>query len=287
MVREGTQPLNEFVEISTALAEATARLRPLSDSARLDAEILMAMALDVSRSYLFTHPEDSLDPAAVGRYAAFLERRCSGEPMAYITGEKEFWSLPLMVSPATLVPRPETELLVERALREVPRRAPFRVLDLGTGSGAIALAIAKNCSNSDVVATDVSAGALAVAQQNARQLEVANIEFLQGDWTEPVTGQNFDLIVSNPPYVNSDDPALQQLQYEPLQALAAGADGLDAIRRISRGCLSLLTAGQLLMLEHGARQEAGVAVILAEDGWTVVECLSDLAGRPRVTVAQR
>jgi release factor glutamine methyltransferase len=279
--------LNEFVGIDTALAEAVEVLSPVSDSARLDAELLLALALDVPRSYLITHPEDSLDPAAVNRFQALVDRRHDGEPMAYITGEKEFWSLNLMVSPATLVPRPETELLVERALREIPRREPFRVLDLGTGSGAIALAIAKSCNNCEVVATDVSGEALAVAAQNARQLDVANMTFLQGDWTEPVAGQLFDLIVSNPPYVNSDDPALQDLQHEPLQALAAGTDGLDAIRCISSGCLPLLQAGHLLMLEHGDQQAADVAAVLTDAGWAVVECLDDLAGRPRVTVAQR
>lgn len=287
MVRQGTPALNEFVEIGDALAEAAESLRSSSDSARLDAELLMTMALDVARSYLIAHPEDALDPATAERYAALVERRRNGEPLAYITGEKEFWSLRLMVSPATLVPRPETELLVERALREVPRGAPFRILDLGTGSGAIALAIARNCRNCDVIATDVSAEALAVAQQNARQLDLANVEFLQGDWTQAVTSQSFDLIVSNPPYVNSGDPALQQLRHEPLQALAAGSDGLDAIRCISKGCLPLLNAGHLLMLEHGEQQAVSVAAVLAEDGWTVLECLSDLAGRPRVTVAQR
>lgn len=279
--------MNEFVEIGTALTDATDRLLPVSDSARLDAEILMTRALDVSRSYLFTHPEDSLDPAAVDRFEALLRRRLDGEPMAYIAGEKEFWSLNLMVSPATLVPRPETEILVERAMREVPRRGPFRILDLGTGSGAIALALAKSCSNCDVVATDVSHDALAVARQNARQLEVANVEFLEGSWTEPVAGLCFDLIVSNPPYVNSDDAALQSLQHEPLLALAAGKDGLDAIRKIAECCGALLAKGQLLMLEHGDQQAGSVAAILQRHDWEIVECLADLAGRERVTVARR
>jgi release factor glutamine methyltransferase len=285
MVREGSPPLNEFAKIDEVLASAVETLQAASDSPRLDAELLLALALDVPRSYLYAHPEDELDPAANQRYAKLIDRRQQGQPMAYITGEKEFWSLTLMVSPDTLVPRPETEILVERALREIPHDANWKVLDLGTGSGAIALAIASERKHCDVVAVDVSAGALAIARQNARQLEIPNITFLQGDWTEPVQERKFDLIVSNPPYVRSGHAALDKLTHEPPRALLAGDDGLDAIRQLAVCCKTLLESGQFLIIEHGDDQETPVANILCENGWSPLECLRDLAGKPRITVA--
>lgn len=260
-------------------------LETVSESPHLDAELLLSLALDVPRSYLFAHPDDELDPAAAARLSALVERRAQGLPMAYITGEKEFWSLPLMVSPDTLVPRPETELLVERALREIPRDAAWHILDLGTGSGAIALAIASERRQCDVVATDNSESALAVAKQNARHLELANVEFLAGDWTDPVRERTFDLILSNPPYVRDNHEALANLQHEPQSALVSGSDGLDSIRRIATECLTLLAPGRLLIIEHGADQAGAVAEILRDAGWSPQECLNDLAGKPRVTVA--
>ncbi len=291
MVREGHAALNEFVTsevtIGDAIAEAVARLAESSDSPRLDAELLLARAIDVPRSYLIAHPEDTLDTAAQERLFSAVEKRRGGMPIAYITGEKEFWSLTLMVSPATLVPRPETELLVEQALTLIPRDAELCILDLGTGSGAIALAIAKERPLCRVVATDVSANALAIAKENARQLDVDNVTFLQGDWTAPVAGQTFDMIVCNPPYVRAGDPALGALAYEPQTALVAGADGLDAIRRIAAEAGAVLVDGGTLLVEHGADQEQDVARLFAERGWTDVRCFDDLAGLPRVTRASR
>jgi release factor glutamine methyltransferase len=279
--------MNDPLNIHDVLADATRRLEALSDSARLDAELLLARAIDMPRSYLFAHPEEPLDELTVDRFRESLDRRLAGEPMAYITGVREFWSLELMVSPATLVPRPETELLVDLALREIPRRADCDVLDLGTGSGAIAIAIAKERPLATVTATDTSAAALEVARQNARQLDVPNIRFLEGDWTEPVRGQSFDVVVSNPPYVRSDDAALDALHCEPRAALAAGKDGLDAIRVLARDCGALLRPGGLLLLEHGAEQRDGVASLLLEHGWSNVECHTDYAGLPRVTIARK
>ncbi len=272
--------------IHTVLEHATGLLEALSDSARLDAELLLARAIDMPRSYLFAHPEDPLDEATVVRFREALARRLAGEPMAYITGTREFWSLELMVTPATLVPRPETELLVDLALREIPRRADRDILDLGTGSGAIAIAIAKERPLCRVTATDTSAEALEVARQNARQLEIPNIEFLAGDWTEPVRGRVFNVIVSNPPYVRSDDDALDALHREPRSALCAGADGLDAIRILARDCGALLKPGGTLLIEHGAEQRDSVAAVLRECGWSDVTCHTDYAGLPRVTVAR-
>lgn len=287
MVRDGQAPLNEFLRIDEALADAAARLEAVSDSPRLDAELLLARALDVPRSYLFAHPEDCMDPAAADRLFDAIGRRLSGMPMAYITGEKEFWSMSLIVSPETLVPRAETEVLVEQALMRIPRRAELQVLDLGTGTGAIALAIARERPACQLVATDVSAGAIAVARENARQLGIPNVRFLAGDWIEPVAGMQFDLIVSNPPYVASGDPHLAKLRHEPRAALAAGEDGLDAIRRIAGDAPAVLRPDGVLLLEHGADQADAVAAILAAAGWSAVTNVRDLAGLPRVTIATR
>ncbi len=279
--------MTNSLQISDVLEDARRRLEALSDSARLDAELLLARAIDMPRSYLFAHPEELLDELAVGRFREALDRRLAGEPMAYITGRREFWSLELMVTPATLVPRPETELLVDLALREIPRRAEWDILDLGTGSGAIAIAIARERPLSRVTATDVSTEALDVARQNARQLEIPNIEFLAGDWTEPVCARTFNIIVSNPPYVRADDAALDALHCEPRNALAAGADGLDAIRILARDCAALLERGGMLLVEHGADQRDSVAALLRAQGWTDIACHTDYAGLPRVTIARR
>ncbi|HEX2139857.1 MAG TPA: peptide chain release factor N(5)-glutamine methyltransferase [Woeseiaceae bacterium] len=273
------------MRIDAALARAIEELRSHSESPRIDAELLLARALTVARSYLFAHPEDVLDEAAVARFFDTVERRKQGLPLAYITGEKEFWSLPLIVTPDTLVPRPETELLVELALRHIPRRAEYRVLDLGTGSGAVALAIASERPTCEVTATDVSEAALGVARENARRLQLANVSFLQGDWTEPLAGRRFDLVVSNPPYVPHGDPALDALRHEPAIALAAGEDGLAAIRLLARDCRALLQPGSPLLLEHGIEQRGAVASILEAQGWSGVRCHPDLSGRPRATVA--
>jgi release factor glutamine methyltransferase len=278
--------MNDSRRIDTVLQQATGRLAAVSDSARLDAELLLAMAIDVPRTYLFAHPEDVLDDLALERFERFLARRIAGEPMAYIHGTREFWSLELMVTPATLVPRPETELLVELALREIPRRAEWHILDLGTGSGAIAVAIARERLACHVTATDISEEALAVARQNARQLELPDIEFLAGDWAEPVRDRSFDVIVSNPPYIRASDEALAALAAEPATALVAGEDGLDAIRILARDCKALLRENGVFIVEHGADQESDVAALLAQHGWYDVRCQKDYAGLPRVTIAR-
>jgi release factor glutamine methyltransferase len=279
--------MTDPLQIRTILEDAIRRLEALSDSARLDAELLLARAIDMPRSYLFAHPEEPLDELAMERFEEALARRLAGEPMAYITGSREFWSLDLMVTPATLVPRPETELLVDLALREIPRRAAWDILDLGTGSGAIAIAIAKERPLSRVTATDISTAALDVARQNARHLEIPNIEFLSGDWTSPVSGRRFNIVVSNPPYVRSNDAALDALHCEPRDALSAGEDGLEAIRILARDCGALLEPGGMLLIEHGAEQRDSVADVLREHGWTDIACRTDYAGLPRVTVARR
>jgi len=278
--------MTDPLRIDAALEDACRRLAAASDSARLDAELLLARAIDVPRSYLFAHPEDVLDALAVARFEATLARRLAGEPMAYITGRREFWSLDLMVTPATLVPRPETELLVDLALREIPRRAEWEILDLGTGSGAIALALARERPLCRVTATDADRDALAVAAQNARHLQIPNVEFVAGDWTAPVAGRRFQVIVSNPPYVRADDPALDALRREPRAALVGGTDGLDAIRILARDCKPLLGNDGVMLIEHGADQATAVERLLADQGWTDIRCHSDYAGLPRVTRAR-
>jgi len=275
------------LRLDAAITDAVERLAPSSDSARLDAEILLCQTIDMPRSYIFAHPEDELDDLTRNRFEALLQRRIDGEPMSYITGTKEFWSHELLVSPATLVPRPETELLVELALREIPRKAEWQILDLGTGSGAIAISIAAERLLCTVTATDVSPDALAIAAGNVRQAELANVICVPGAWTEPVAGQQFNVIVSNPPYVREDDEALQDLRHEPLSALASGADGLDDIRILATDCGGILAADGWLMMEHGADQQADVANILKAAGWVDITCHNDLAGKPRVTVARR
>ena len=277
--------MSDPVSIENALLDTTSRLRDVSDAARLEAELLLARAIDMPRSFLFAHPEDVLDEGALQRLEATVTRRLAGEPMAYITGSREFWSMDLIVSPATLVPRPETELVVDVALRGIPRKAEWRVLDLGTGSGAIALALARERQLCQITAIDVSADALDVARHNANQLSIANIEFVEGNWTEPVADQKFDIIATNPPYVASGDTALESLRSEPLSALAAGEDGLDAIRVLARDCPSIIVAGGTLVLEHGAEQKESVAGLLLSYGWESVKCYDDYSGLPRVTSA--
>jgi release factor glutamine methyltransferase len=275
------------MRLDAAIADAVERLATVSDSPRLDVEILLCRTIDMPRSYLFAHPEDELDDLTRSRFEELLARREAGEPMAYIMGVREFWSREFVVSPATLVPRPETELLVNLALREIPREAEWQVLDLGTGSGAIAVSIACERPLCHVTAVDLSEDALAIARENVRALAPGNVSLEAGSWTEPVRGRTFNVIVSNPPYVRADDEALARLDHEPRAALVAGADGLDAIRVLAAECGPLLADGGLLLLEHGADQATGVAAVLEANGWTEITCHTDLAGLPRVTAARR
>ena len=279
--------MSETVSIRRALRDAAARLAPVSESPRLDAELLLCRAIDMPRSYVFAHPDEALDDAALERFSHTVERRLCGEPLAYITGTKEFWSLELMVTPATLVPRPETEILVEVALRAIPQSGNCRVLDLGTGSGAIALALATERPLSEITAVDIRAEALEVAKINARELGIANVEFLEGNWIEPVADRIFDVVVSNPPYVAADDPALELLGAEPRSALVAGEDGLGAIEILVRECQAVLPDGGVLIFEHGSTQAESVKERLLRYAWVDIRCHNDYAGLPRVTVARK
>lgn len=269
------------------MAEGRLALGGVSASAGLDAELLLVHVLDRSRSALRGWPECAVLPRAAERFRLLVARRRAGEPLAYLTGVQEFWSLSLCVNAAVLVPRPESELLVERALDALAPEAALRVLDLGTGSGAIALALARERPLLRITATDLSEAALAVARHNANRLELPNVEFVCGSWAEPVAGRQFDVIVSNPPYVREADPALAALSQEPRLALAAGDSGLDAIEQIAAASGSLAAPDGVLLLEHGADQAAAVAALLRAAGWREVRCVLDHAGHPRVTIASQ
>ncbi len=272
---------------SQLLAEGVERLRAADDTPQLDAELLLAHALGTNRARLKSHPEEARTAQDLERYRALLERRASGEPLAYIVGYKDFWSLRLKVSPAVLVPRPETELLVERALALWPQSSG-RVVDLGTGSGAIALALAAERPGWQIVATDASEHALAIARANALALRLDRVELIQGSWFEPLAGRRFHLILSNPPYIGESDPALSQpaLQAEPRMALTAGADALADLKAIIRSAPDYLERGGWLLLEHGATQAADVARELVARGFRHVRSLRDLARHERVTEAR-
>ncbi len=254
-------------------------------SGQLDSQLLLAHALGVARSELLAHPERGVGRAPAGTFRALLRRRAGGEPLAYLTGWREFWSLPLEVTPAVLIPRPETELLVERALALGPERA--RVADLGTGSGAIALALAHERPAWQVTATDHSGEALQVAQRNAGRLGLARIQWRHGDWFAALGGATFELLVSNPPYVAATDPALAALGFEPRTALTPGDDALACLRALAQGAPGHLERGGWLILEHGATQAAAVRAALVAAGFAHVRSHRDLAGHERCTEGQR
>ena len=279
--------------VAALLADGARRLatvraaRDAGAAPGLDAELLLAHALGVGRARLRSHPEDAPAAAAASRFLALVARRAAGEPVAYILGRKDFWTLELSVSPAVLVPRPETELLVERALTLDPG-GEAGVADLGTGSGAIALALASARPRWRIVATDISAAALAVARANAAALGLVQVELIQGDWLACLSTRRFQMIVSNPPYVAADDAALgqPQLMREPRVALVAAEDGLAALLAITRTAPGHLEPGGWLLLEHGATQAVAVAGALVARGFAQVRSHRDLAGRERMTEGQ-
>lgn len=275
--------------VASALRKAAGDLAGRSETPRLEAEILLAHALDRPRSWLIARPDEPLGADAGARYEALVRRRAAGWPVAYLTGLREFWSRPFHVTPDVLVPRPETEHLVEAALERLPADAPRRVADLGTGSGVIAVTIALERPGCEVVGVDISEKALAVARENARRLGAVNTTFRCADWLADTGADAFDVIVSNPPYVDADDPRLaaDDLRFEPLLALAAADRGIAAIRTIIEQARTRLAPGGWLLLEHGADQRLAVADLLRMHGYEGIEVRSDLAGRPRVALARR
>lgn len=262
------------MNLSEALEEARASI-PLRE-----ARFLLRHVLDVSHAALEAHPERKVSPQDTARFRALVAHRVAGEPLAYLTGRREFYGLDFHVTPAVLIPREETELLVEIAVEKPARR----ILDLGTGSGCLAIAVAKQLPQAQVTAVDVSAAALAVARENAARHGVA-VRFLQGDWFAPLEGERFDLILANPPYVAGNDPHLAQgdVRFEPRGALAAGPEGLDDIRRIVADAPAHLVTGGRLFFEHGYDQAQAVAALLAQAGFVAIEQRRDLAGILRVS----
>lgn len=277
-------------EIRSLIDEGVARLRRVADDPRHEAEILLGAALGRPRSFLVAHADEPvLDCEATDRYEAHVTRRSHGEPIAYIVGEKEFWSLPLLVGPEVLVPRPETELVVERALAHLPGGMRGRVLDLAAGSGAIALAIARDRPLCTVVGTDVSSAAVAIARENAVRLGLANVEFRVGSWLAPVAGQSFDLVASNPPYIAEGDPRVEPAvrRYEPHDALYSGPSGLEALREIAGCSPAHLAPGGWLVVEHGDTQGPAVRALLEVAGFDSIATHRDLADRERCTEGRR
>lgn len=266
---------------ATGIAEIlkTARIDPL------DARVLLQSVLGVTHAFLATHPGHAVAGDQLDRYLALVARRAAGEPVAYLTGGREFFSLDFKVTPAVLIPRPETELLVELALERIPQQAPRRVLDLGTGSGCVAISIARHRPRARIMATDSTPDAIAIAAENARTLGVHNIEFARGDWFAAIDGERYDVIVSNPPYIAQDDPHLRQgdLRFEPRNALAAGPDGLDCIRLIVTQANNHLESGGWLMFEHGYDQAGRCRALLDAAGFAEVFSRRDLAGIERVS----
>ncbi|GAB1258902.1 peptide chain release factor N(5)-glutamine methyltransferase [Aurantivibrio plasticivorans] len=274
------------MQIATCLKQASQTLKQF-DTARIDAELLLSKVLDKTRTYLFTWPEKELTVEQQKQFAALLARRQLGEPIAYILGEQEFWSLNLLVSPATLIPRPDTELLVEIAL-ELLVDTERTILDLGTGTGAIALALASERPNWKILAVDSESQAVELAIENCRRLGFTNVEINRSDWYRNIEPHGFDLIVSNPPYIDGEDEHLSQgdVRFEPASALIAERNGLADIDIIVRGASDHLNAGGWLLLEHGYQQAADVQTLLFDAGFIHVETRRDLGGHERATFAQ-
>ena len=276
--------MSTVATIAEAVKNAELTLEPHSESPRLDAELLLASLLGLPRSALIARGKEPVALHDENAYAELVAKRAGGIPIAYLTGSREFWSLPLKVSPAVLVPRPETEVLVECALASLPRDAVCSVLDLGTGSGAIALSLAHERPHWAVTGVDISSAALDVALQNAQNLKLSRVQWRLGHWFDPVSAEQFHLIVANPPYIAANDPALIALSAEPAAALIAGPSGLEALRAIIAQAPGHLHPRGWLALEHGIGQAPAIAQLLQQHGFDSIRTYSDFSGRPRVTL---
>jgi len=274
------------LSIKAALKMASAQLK--TEASVFEVQLLLQYALGVNRAWLIAHEHDVLQPNIQVVFEALLNRRLVGEPMAYIMGSREFYGLDLLVTPDTLIPRPDTETLVEAALAKILDNPNQSILDLGTGTGAIALAVAKHRPKVNVVAVDASAAALEVAKKNAASLAITNVRLMLSDWFDALAGERFDLIVSNPPYIEQNDVHLTQgdVRFEPISALASGADGLDDIRHIVEHSLIHLKPQGWLLIEHGYNQADLVADLMAEAGLVSIETIKDFGGNNRVTIAK-
>ncbi len=274
------------LSIKLALQMASTQLK--TEASVFEAQLLLQYALGVNRAWLIAHEHDVLQPNIQVVFEALLNRRLAGEPVAYILGSREFYGLDLLVTPDTLIPRPDTETLVEAALAKILDNPNQTILDLGTGTGAIALAVAKHRPKANVVAVDASPAALEVAKKNAATLAITNVRLMLSDWFDALLGERFDLIVSNPPYIEQNDVHLTQgdVRFEPISALASGADGLDDIRHIVADCLIYLKPQGWLMVEHGYNQADLVVDLMAEAGLVSIQTIKDFGGNNRVTMAK-
>jgi release factor glutamine methyltransferase len=273
-----------MINIRQALARALQQLNPSSDSI-IEAELLLAYVLKKNRAYLFAHPEKCLSLEQHRQYEDLIRERSKGIPISYLTGTREFWSLPLKVNPHTLIPRHETERLVELTLELVPNKPNTRILDLGTGSGAIALALAKERPEWEITACDFSEEALNIAKINASELGIGNVEFYQSDWFSNLPNVKYKAIVANPPYIAEQDPHLQEgdLRFEPLSALASSQEGLADLQYIIQQSVHHLLPDGLLLLEHGYDQKFSISAILNKLGYEKIQSWQDIQGHDRVS----
>jgi release factor glutamine methyltransferase len=277
-----------MIDIQTTLTNATELLTSTSDSASLDAEVLLCHVLKKSRSHLRAWPEKELHPADYDQFLQLLDQRHQGAPIAYITGNREFWSRDFKVNSDVLIPRPDTELLIELCLTLLTGKPSAQIIDLGTGSGIIAITLAVERPDLNVIATDFSLPALSVAKQNASTHQANNVRFIQSNWFDEITDSTFDLIISNPPYIADNDPHLSQgdVRFEPKHALTAKGHGLDDIKKISQHAHNYLAPGGTLLIEHGYDQQLAVQAIFNTYNYHNIKTHADLSGNPRVTTGQ-
>lgn len=274
-----------MIDIKTALRYGIETLKPGNPNAQIDVEVLLAHAIKASRTFLYTHPETLLESPQETLYKELIANRLTGYPIAYLIQEREFWSLPVQVNESTLIPRPETELLVELTLNLLGDVQHATILDLGTGSGAIALALAKERSTWQITACDKNPATLGIARHNVSQLGLTNVNIVDSDWFKSLPSQQFNAIVSNPPYIAYNDPHLTigDVRFEPKEALVSGKDGLDALTHIIQQSRAYLASNGLLLLEHGFLQRDAVSALLKQSGYQNVHCWQDLQGLDRVT----
>ena len=274
------------MNIKNIMSDLSVKLSKVSSSPELDSEILLMKALRVSRAYLYTYNEKVIPDSKKKLLEELVNRRMNKEPIAYILGKKEFWSRDFYINQHTLIPRPESEMLVELVIQANARKKISSILELGTGSGCISVSLAKELSHSQIVSTDICAKALEVANKNAQHYGVNNISFIKSDWFNKLDNQKFDCIVSNPPYIREDDPYLSELTFEPSKALVSGDDGLEAIEIISSNAAEYLSPEGKIFIEHGKYQKKEIQKIFELNNWRDIICHRDYGGLPRITTAK-
>ncbi len=274
------------MNIKNIMNDLSVKLSEVSSSPNLDSEILLMKALRVSRAYLYTYNEKVIPDSKKKFLEELVNRRMNKEPIAYILGKKEFWSRDFYINQHTLIPRPESEMLVELIIKANARKKISSILELGTGSGCISVSLAKELSHSQIVSTDICAKALEVANKNAQHYCVNNISFIKSDWFNKLDNQKFDCIVSNPPYISEDDPYLSELTFEPSKALVSGDDGLEAIEIISSNAAEYLSPEGKIFIEHGKDQKKEIQKIFELNNWRDIICHRDFGGLPRITTAK-